>query len=89
MIFEDAVANAPVILTEGAVIERLRRDPAVELDPQIANAGLKLRMDEPDVAAALCDEAEAYTMGFQGEILEVPMSWFADQLENLRAELPQ
>lgn len=40
MKFEDAVANAPVILTEGAVIERLRRDPAVELDPHIANAGL-------------------------------------------------
>jgi hypothetical protein len=40
MNFEDAVANAPVILTEGAVIERLRRDPAVDLDPHIANAGL-------------------------------------------------
>ncbi|MBW2409401.1 MAG: homocysteine S-methyltransferase family protein [Deltaproteobacteria bacterium] len=40
MSFEDAVANAAVILTEGAVIERLRRDPAVELDPYIANAGL-------------------------------------------------
>ena len=40
MKFEDAVANAPVILTEGAVIERLRRDPSVELDPHIANAGL-------------------------------------------------
>ncbi len=40
MNFEDAVANAPVILTEGAVIERLRRDPAVELDPHIANSGL-------------------------------------------------
>jgi S-methylmethionine-dependent homocysteine/selenocysteine methylase len=40
MKFEDAVANAPVILTEGAVIERLRRDPVIELDPHIANAGL-------------------------------------------------
>ena len=40
MTFEDAVNNLPVILTEGAVIERLRRDPAVELDPCIANAGL-------------------------------------------------
>jgi homocysteine S-methyltransferase len=40
MKFEDAVANAPVILTEGAIIERLRRDPVIELDPQIANAGL-------------------------------------------------
>ena len=40
MNFKDTVANAPIILTEGAVIERLRRDPAVELDPYITNAGL-------------------------------------------------
>lgn len=40
MTFEDAVKNLPAILAEGAVIERLRRDPAVDLDPHIANAGL-------------------------------------------------
>ena len=40
MTFVDAVYNSPVILTEGAVIERLNRQPAVELDPFIANAGL-------------------------------------------------
>ena len=40
MRFEDAVHNFPVILTEGSIIERLRRDPAIELDPQIAIAGL-------------------------------------------------
>ena len=40
MKFKDAIDNASVILTEGAVIERLRRDPAVKLDPHIANAGL-------------------------------------------------
>ncbi len=34
-----SLQNAPVILTEGAVIERLRRDPAVRLDPDIMNAG--------------------------------------------------
>ena len=40
MNIENAFKNSPVILTEGAVIERLNRDATVELDPYIANAGL-------------------------------------------------
>jgi hypothetical protein len=31
---------APLCLTEGAVIERLRRTPGVRLDPHVLNAGL-------------------------------------------------
>ena len=40
MNFSDAVQDQPVILTEGALIERLRRDPAVSLDPHVLHAGL-------------------------------------------------
>ena len=40
MNFADAIRNAPVILTEGALIERLRRDPAVRLDPHVLHAGM-------------------------------------------------
>ncbi|UCE52559.1 MAG: homocysteine S-methyltransferase family protein [Desulfobacterales bacterium] len=40
MKFEETVKNSPAILTEGAVIERLHRDIALELDPFIAHAGL-------------------------------------------------
>jgi homocysteine S-methyltransferase len=40
MKFEEALKNAPVILTEGAVIERLNREASIELDPFIANSGL-------------------------------------------------
>lgn len=40
MKFEDALRNSSVILTEGAVIERLNREPSIELDPFIAHAGL-------------------------------------------------
>jgi hypothetical protein len=36
MNFADTVRSARVILTEGALIERLRRDPAVRLDPRVA-----------------------------------------------------
>jgi homocysteine S-methyltransferase len=40
MKFPEIVAQAPLVLTEGAVIERLRRDPAVALDPHLLHAGL-------------------------------------------------
>ena len=40
MKFEDALKNAPVMLTEGAVIERLNREASIELDPFVAHAGL-------------------------------------------------
>ena len=38
--FDQTFANAAVILAEGAVIERLRRDGGVEPDPHILHAGL-------------------------------------------------
>ncbi len=40
MTFEDAVKNCPVILTDGSMLERLRRESSVELDPYIMHAGL-------------------------------------------------
>jgi len=40
MDFRQAITNYPVILAEGALIERLRRNPTVKLDPHIAHAGL-------------------------------------------------
>ena len=38
--FSEAVQGQPIILTEGALIERLRRDPDVSLDPHVLHAGL-------------------------------------------------
>ena len=40
MNFEQAMSSYPAILGEGAVIERVRRDLPVDLDPYIANSGL-------------------------------------------------
>jgi len=40
MNFREAIEACPAILTEGAVIERLRRVPSVTLDPHILHAGL-------------------------------------------------
>jgi len=38
--FQDTLRESPCVLGEGAVIERLRRDPAIELDPHIVNSHL-------------------------------------------------
>jgi homocysteine S-methyltransferase len=40
MNFVKAINSSPIILTEGAVIERLNRDPSIDLDPHVLNAGL-------------------------------------------------
>jgi S-methylmethionine-dependent homocysteine/selenocysteine methylase len=40
MTFIETVTHSKVILAEGAVIERLNRDPAIQLDPHILSAGL-------------------------------------------------
>jgi homocysteine S-methyltransferase len=40
MNFQEVIAGQPFILAEGAVIERLRRDPLIALDEHILHAGL-------------------------------------------------
>lgn len=40
MNFVETINSFPIILTEGAVIERLNRDPSIKLDPHILHAGL-------------------------------------------------
>ncbi len=50
MRFADALVSGPPILAEGAVVERLRRDPSVSLDAHIAHAGF---IYEPHAAGVL------------------------------------
>ncbi|HWQ57222.1 MAG TPA: homocysteine S-methyltransferase family protein [Bryobacteraceae bacterium] len=50
MDFARMLANEPAVLTEGAVVERLRRDPLVELNPLVAHAAFPAN---PATAAAL------------------------------------
>ena len=40
MNFVETINRSAFILTEGAVIERLNRNPAIELDPHVLHAGL-------------------------------------------------
>ncbi len=40
MNFKQTIANNPFIITEGAIVERMRRNPDIHLDPHIVCAGL-------------------------------------------------
>lgn len=50
MTFPDAIRDASVLLTEGAIVERLRRGTGIRLDPHVVNAGM---IYEPEGRAAL------------------------------------
>lgn len=57
MDFQQAVAQEPFILFEGAVIERLRRETSIALDPHILHAGL---VYDPAGQAALSRIYDSY-----------------------------
>lgn len=49
----ECLRDAPVVLTEGSQIERLRRDPTVQLDPHVLNAALLYGDRGPQCVARL------------------------------------
>lgn len=40
MTFKETISNSPFIITEGSIVERMRRNPTIQLDPHIVCAGL-------------------------------------------------
>lgn len=47
----NVLGSSPIVLTEGAVVERLRRDPSVELHPLLLNAPLVTQDESPGARA--------------------------------------
>lgn len=62
--FEELLRTAPCVLGEGAVIERLRRDPQIELDPQLVNSHL-----------VYSEKGRAALAGIYGGYLEIARSF--------------
>ncbi len=56
MSFPDLLASSPVILGEGAVIERLRRNPDIVLDPHVVNSALIYQPTGLNALAKICRE---------------------------------
>ena len=52
--FPDLFASSPCFLGEGAVIERLRRNPALELDPYLVNAAFIYKAAPRAALEAIC-----------------------------------
>lgn len=56
---------------------------------KLSKAALDLRMGEIDRALDGCDTVEAYVMGYQGVIMNIQISWFAEQVDLIRKEAKQ
>jgi homocysteine S-methyltransferase len=52
--FLQTLREAPCLLGEGAVIERLRRDPAIELDPHLVNSHLVYSAKGREALSGIC-----------------------------------
>jgi homocysteine S-methyltransferase len=76
--FPDLLATAPVILGEGAVIERLRRNPAIVLDPHVVNSALIYQPDSCKVLADICREYLDIGQQFDLPLLLSTPTWRAN-----------
>lgn len=64
--FSDFLKQSKYILGEGAVIERLRRNPDCELDPHIVNSGFIYQAEKRAALAAIC--RQYLDIGFRHDV---------------------
>jgi homocysteine S-methyltransferase len=79
MNFSDFIASSAGAIAEGAVVERIRRDPAIELDPHILNGGL---LYDPAGRARLAEIHRGYAKSAQDAGLPILMftdTWRCNQ----------
>ncbi len=77
----------PIILAEGAVVERLRRNPAVRLDPHVAHAGFVYRSHPAEVLGAIYREYLAIGRAFDFPMVCFTPTWRANPDRIRRAGL--
>ncbi len=78
MTLEDAVKEHPVILTDGSMLERLRRDDSVELDPHILHAGLMYDDSERSVVVRLHRQYIDIGVEFGAPFIVLAPTWRAN-----------
>ena len=86
-LFSDLLARSPVILTEGAVIERLRRETGLALDPHVANAGFVYDAAGRAALAAIYNEYLDVAARHRLPILLLTPTWRAGPERVARAGL--
>lgn len=77
--FSDLLNTTPVMLGEGAVIERLRRNPSISLDPQVVNSALIYQPDSRAVLAGICREYLEIGRDFDLPLLLSTPTWRASR----------
>jgi homocysteine S-methyltransferase len=87
--FANALAREELLLTEGALIERIRRDSAVPLDPDVANASLLYTKQGRNVLTALWREYIDIARAYDSCILVCTPTWRADPERLARTTLPE
>ncbi|MEK6756904.1 MAG: homocysteine S-methyltransferase family protein [Bacteroidota bacterium] len=74
----ETVASQPFILTEGSIIERLRRDPSVKLDPHVLNAGLIYEAEGSRRLSALYRQYLAIGQAYNASMIVCTPTWRAN-----------
>lgn len=77
--FPDLYRNSPCILGEGAVIERLRRDSGLELDPYLVNAAFIYTEETRQAQDAICRQYLEIGREYNLPLLMSTPTWRASQ----------
>ncbi|MGE5343421.1 MAG: homocysteine S-methyltransferase family protein [Candidatus Omnitrophota bacterium] len=83
MTFEETIASSRVVLTEGGMVERIRRDPEVQLDPFIAHSGLVYEETGRRVLGRIYREYIDVAHRYQLPMMSYAPTWRANP-ENLK-----
>jgi homocysteine S-methyltransferase len=78
-LFLDLYRSSPCILGEGAVIERLRRNSALELDPHLVNAAFIYSEESRKALEAICRQYLEIGRKFSLPLLMSTPTWRASQ----------
>lgn len=84
-----AFASRRLILTEGAIVERLRRNPQVDLDPFVANASLLYTKEGRQALSSLWREYLDIAQKHDLEILLYTPTWRVNGERLTLARLPE
>jgi homocysteine S-methyltransferase len=87
MTFAETVTAGPVMLAEGSVVERLRRDRKVRLDPEVAHAGFIYESGTAAALAAIYCEYLSIGRMFGMPMLTFTPTWKANPERVRRAGL--